>query len=117
MPIKVKPLKEIPAEAFLRQTRSSLCSDTIAAIKASPTQKAEISGETPEELDKFYKTLIQWRSRHREEGVQFRKTKDVLYIWIGDAHGGESGSPGKAAAGEQMKVVKSTKRDGQTRSQ
>ena len=82
MPIKSKPIKEIPEEAFQRRTHSSVCTDTIEGIKASESKKAEITADTPQELDKFYKTLIQWRSRHKGEGVQFRKTKDVLYVWI-----------------------------------
>lgn len=100
MPINVKEIQKIPEEAFQRRTRSSVCTDTIEAIKNSKSQRAEITGGTQEELDKFYKTLIQWRSRHKDEGVQFRKTRDSLYIWIGEAKEDPESQPAEAKESE-----------------
>ena len=105
-----KPIKEIPEEAFQRRTRSSVCTDTIEGIKQSESKKAEIKGDTPEELDKFYKTLIQWRSRHKDEGVQFRKTKDVLYVWIEDPSTGADGKETKADEQAESKDTSSQDR-------
>jgi hypothetical protein len=109
MPIKSKPIKEIPEEAFQRRTRSSICTDTIEGIKASESKKAEITADTPQELDKFYKTLIQWRSRHKGEGVQFRKTKDVLYVWI-EEPGSEGDEEAKADGQAESKSTSSQDR-------
>jgi uncharacterized protein (UPF0305 family) len=114
MPIKMKPIREVPQEAFQRRTRSSVCTDTIEAIKKSDTQKAEIKADTAEELDKFYKTLIQWRSRHKDQDVNFRKAKDVLYIWIGEA---KEDPEAKDVADEPKAKAPATKKPGTAVSQ
>lgn len=42
-----------------------------------------MSSPDEKELGSFYKSMVQWRIRHKdEEPVRVRKDKDTVFVWI-----------------------------------
>ena len=82
MAINIKPVDTIPESTYRKGPRHSKCMEVVDAAKLAPSHKVALDSEDPDELDKLYKSLIQWRTRHKTENVGIRKDKDVVYVWI-----------------------------------
>lgn len=83
--LRFKPIDEIPQHRPRRGPRDSECLKAYMATKEAQRQKLEVRGEA-ERVDKFYKSMVQWRTRHKEEmPINVRKDGDVVYLWIENA--------------------------------
>ncbi len=81
MAIQISQTTELPAEA--RRGRESKCEDIVALAKNDPSQVVVIEAETPDELTKLYKSMIQFRSRrHETKTLGLRKTSGKLYVFV-----------------------------------
>ena len=79
--IQFKRIEELPELSGRKGPRESVCLSAYVATRDSATQKVEVVAD-PECLDKFYKSMVQWRSRHREFPVQVRKDGGRVFLWI-----------------------------------
>ena len=74
-------IDELPEMSGRKGPRNSVCLEAYLAAKAAPSHTIEAKGPE-EEMDKFYKSMVQWRNRHKEFGVQVRKDGPRVYVWI-----------------------------------
>ena len=74
-------VEAIPADAF-RCQRQSDSSRALDALRASASGVVEVSATSRSELERFYRSLVQFRSRHPEEGLGIRKAGDRIYLWV-----------------------------------
>lgn len=82
MALSVTPIKEIPESTHRWGARDSKCLDVVEAALHAPEKKVSVESSDEKELDKFYKSMIQWRTRHQEQPVALRKDRNKLYVWI-----------------------------------
>lgn len=76
-------IDELP-EAVTAGLRQTDANTVYSELLASGTGKLKVTGENDEEIDRLYRTLIQWRTRHRDKGVGIRKLKNEIYLWLGE---------------------------------
>lgn len=79
--VQFEPIEELPEWSARKGPRDSECLKAYLFAKDAPTQKIEVKG-SPEKLEKFYRSMVQWRNRHKDEPVQVRKDGDHVYVWI-----------------------------------
>lgn len=79
--IIVEVVDKVPDKISLAH-RDSTVHQLIRKTKASPTGIIKVTSEDKEALIRIYKTIIQWRSRHKSEGLEVRKSGDTLYLWF-----------------------------------
>lgn len=84
MAINYKPVDEIPETAGRRGPRDSECMRAYQQARATPSKKVQVQTDSREELERFYKSMIQWRNRHRDTNVEVKKDGDAVYVWIRD---------------------------------
>lgn len=84
MAIKYQPIETIPETAGRRGPRDSECMRAYQATKNAPTKQVEVQADDREEAERFYKSMIQWRNRHRDSGIQVKKDGAAIYLWIED---------------------------------
>ncbi|MDZ7728365.1 MAG: hypothetical protein U5Q44_09350 [Dehalococcoidia bacterium] len=89
MAINYKPIDEIPETAGRRGPRDSECMRAFMAAKNSPTRQVEVEADDRQEIERFYQSMIQWRNRHRESGVQVKKDGPNIYVWVPKEDGDE----------------------------
>ena len=82
MSLTLKRIHEIPQDAYRRGPRDSVCLDAVAKLREDPTQVIAVDGGDQDERQRFYKAMIQWRSRHKELGLGIRKTPDTIYLFF-----------------------------------
>jgi hypothetical protein len=80
--LEIDDVESIPPSTYRKGPRASKSGDLVERAKQSPTRKIAIRSADPKELNTAYKSLVQWRLRHKDQGVQVRKDLDVIYIWI-----------------------------------
>lgn len=90
MAINYRPIEEIPATAGRRGPRDSECMRAYRAASEAPQKQVVVETDDREEIERFYKSMIQWRNRHRETGVEVKKDGPVVYVWIDESRA-ESG--------------------------
>jgi hypothetical protein len=75
------PIETLPEFSGRKGPRDSACLRAFIAARQSLTGKIEVKG-SEEELDKFYKSMVQWRNRHKSEPVQVRKDGKRIFVWM-----------------------------------
>lgn len=82
--LNIRPVDELPNEVGKRGPKKrSECLRAYMEAKKAPQRKVQISNDDPAALERFYKSMIQWRIRHRKEhpcGVS--KVGESVYVWI-----------------------------------
>ena len=81
MALSYRTIDNVPEDGYRRGPRDSVCLEVIRQLNQEPTKIVAVDGGTADELQKFYKAMIQWRSRHRELGLGIRKGVDAVYVW------------------------------------
>jgi hypothetical protein len=61
--------------------RQSRMLNAYLAAKESRTKKIRFDGEA-KEVDRFYRSLMQWQRRHPEAGINIRKDGDSVFVWL-----------------------------------
>jgi len=79
--IQFREIKALPEFSGRKGPRDSECLRAYLAAKESRTKKIEVLGAPPQ-LEKFYRSMIQWRNRHKDEPVQVRKDGNHVYVWV-----------------------------------
>lgn len=79
--IMFREIEELPEFSGRKGPRDSECLRAYLAAKESRTKKIEVVGNPPK-LEKFYRSMIQWRNRHKDEPVQVRKDGNHVYVWV-----------------------------------
>lgn len=74
-------IDQLPEFTGRRGPRDSDSYRAYQAAAQAKTSKIRVDG-TPEELARFYRSMVQWRNRHRDTGVQVRKDGAAVYVWI-----------------------------------
>jgi hypothetical protein len=82
MAIQLQDVDEIPPSTYRKGPRGSKSSELVERARRSATGKVALTSSDPKELNTTYKSLVQWRLRHKDQGVQLRKDRDVVYIWF-----------------------------------
>lgn len=60
--------------------RSDMLRAYIAA-RESRTKKVRYDGEA-DQIDRFYRSMVQWRRRHPEAKLNIRKDGSSVYVWV-----------------------------------
>ena len=85
MALSIQQVQEIPPSTYRKGPRDSKCREVVEQARAAPTHKVAVSSPDEKELGSFYKSMVQWRIRHKdEEPVRVRKDKDTVFVWIED---------------------------------
>ena len=82
MAFTLTEVDEIPTRGGVRGVRDSKCLEIVRMVQATAKKKIALTSDSADDLNKFYKSLIQWISRHLDERVNVRKAKETLYVWI-----------------------------------
>lgn len=78
--LTVTEVDEIPPPQ--RGPRKSPMLDAYHRARASRTGKVRYEGEA-EALDRFYRSMVQWRRRHKDLKLGIRKDgMTAVYIWV-----------------------------------
>ncbi|MBI5947271.1 MAG: hypothetical protein HY875_03945 [Chloroflexi bacterium] len=88
--LKFEDIAEIPPPSTQRGPRKSVSRDAYEAAQKSASGKLRVTGD-PTEVERFYKSMIQWRNRHGRLAVHVRKDGDKVYVWV------DKGDPGTKA--------------------
>jgi hypothetical protein len=81
MPVKFKVVAELPGDLGQRGPRTSTCRDAVTYAAKHFPDWAEVTAGSKQELEKFYRALIQWRSRHKHElEIEIRKGGGAVYV-------------------------------------
>lgn len=86
--LRFRPIADLPEWSGRKGPRESECLRAYLAAKESDTKKIEVVGDPPQ-LEKFYRSMVQGRNRHKEEPVQGRKDGQHVYVWIEERTTGE----------------------------
>ena len=86
MSINILPIDSLPED--LRPGRTSQGARVLDAVRASSSLMVRIDGDRPEEVQRLYKSLMQYRRRQERAPFCMRKKGDVLYVWIAEQHQG-----------------------------
>lgn len=82
MVLKLSVTDALPAGAC-RSARQSECSDIVAQARSAAPHYLRVTGETHDDFQRFYKSMIQYRRRHQlRDTVKMRKLGDELYLWV-----------------------------------
>lgn len=79
--IRFVEIEALPEFTGRRGPRDSDSFRAYQAAAQAKTSKVRVDG-TPDELARFYRSMVQWRNRHRDTGVQVRKSGPAVYVWI-----------------------------------
>lgn len=82
MALRIKKVDKLPENAYTRGPRDSIVRPIVEELYADPTKVLSVEADSRQELDRLYKALIQWRSRHPERTFQLRKDVNSLYLWL-----------------------------------
>lgn len=88
--IRFVEIDQLPEFTGRRGPRDSDSYRAYQSAASSKTGKIRVDG-TSEELTRFYRSMVQWRNRHKETGVQVRKDAGAVYVWIDKEIASESG--------------------------
>jgi hypothetical protein len=80
MSVEWVEVTDIPSASGIR-ARRSLSYDIANVVLKSDTGKFEVTADNPVELQRFYRTFVQWKSRHSEVPVAIRKDGERVYLW------------------------------------
>jgi hypothetical protein len=80
-PLQFRTIEALPEFSGRKGPRDSECLRAYIAARESATGKIEVVGAPPQ-LEKFYRSMVQWRNRHKEEPVNVRKDGDHVFVWI-----------------------------------
>lgn len=82
MSLSIKVVDHVPAAAGRRGPRSSFNREVLEALDASETGCIAVAGTTKEEAARFYRGLMQFRIRHRQQQtLGIRKDGLNVYLW------------------------------------
>lgn len=82
MSIRTTILDDLPAH-LRRSGRQSVCHDVVVLAIVQSPKYIKIEADTDDDLQKFYKSMIQYRTRHKAAvTIDMRKHRDALFIWI-----------------------------------
>lgn len=76
-----------------KSARASKARPLIEALIRSQTGMIRLLDDDIVALDRIYKTLIQWRARHKELGIGIRKVGTEIYLWRPDYTGEVATAP------------------------
>jgi len=79
--IRFVEIEALPEFTGRRGPRDSDSYRAYQAAAQASTSKIRVDG-TPDELARFYRSMVQWRNRHKDTGVQVRKDGPAVYVWI-----------------------------------
>lgn len=79
--IRFVEIDQLPEFTGRRGPRDSDSYRAYQAAAQSKTGKIRVEG-TADEMTRFYRSMVQWRNRHKETGVQVRKDAGAVYVWI-----------------------------------
>ena len=82
MALQMKKVTKIPASEFWRGPRESKCQEAYELARDADHSPIAVSAQTPEELERFYKAVIQWRGRHKSLNLGIKKGRHSIYLWI-----------------------------------
>jgi microcystin degradation protein MlrC len=87
MNLKFRELEAMPEEISRRGPRESRCLQAYVAAKNAKSGIIEVSPETdaPEDkkaVDKFYRSMVQWKNRHKETPVVVKRNLDRIVIQV-----------------------------------
>ncbi|MBI2764941.1 MAG: hypothetical protein HYX53_03415 [Chloroflexi bacterium] len=94
MALKMTDRTDIPDPGYRKGPRDSLCTQAVGKAQTNGTGIVAVESDDMDELQRFYKSMIQWRTRHKEYNVGLRKGRDAVYVWI--IKDGENKLPKKA---------------------
>lgn len=77
---KFEAVDSIPESAF-ESTRASVVRSVLKDLNKAPTGIIALTEQSDAALNRLYKSLIQWRSRHKTLGLGIRKCGGVVYVW------------------------------------
>jgi hypothetical protein len=83
--IRFVEIEALPEFSGRRGPRDSDSYRAYQAAAQARTSKVRVDG-TPDELARFYRSMVQWRNRHKDTGVQVRKDGAAVYVWIEQAN-------------------------------
>lgn len=82
MALTFNEVESIPGHNYNGGPRNSPCRDAVESAEQNETGVVMIEG-TSDEVTRFYKTMIQFRSRHRDIlHFGLRKSGNVVYVWV-----------------------------------
>lgn len=80
--IRYVEIDEIPEYSERRGPRESECLKAYLATVQSPKKKIQVEASDDEHLTKFYKSMMQWRNRHKDKKLNVRRDGDKVYLWV-----------------------------------
>jgi hypothetical protein len=98
--LQYRVIDELPEFSGRKGPRDSECLRAYIAAREAPTKTIEVIGAPPQ-LEKFYRSMVQWRNRHKDEPVQVRKDGYRVFVWI-EEHGPEDRLEGDSSASGQL---------------
>lgn len=82
------PIDQLPEFSGRKGPRESMCLSAYRAAMKSASGKVEVGG-TAEGVDRFYRSMVQWRARHKSEPVRVRKDGPRVFVWVEDTQAGK----------------------------
>lgn len=95
--IRFVEIESLPEFTGRRGPRDSDSYRAYQAAAQAKTSKIRVDG-TPDELARFYRSMVQWRNRHKDTGVQVRKDGPAVFVWIQQGDEGASSSGRRGAS-------------------
>jgi hypothetical protein len=82
MSLSVEAVANIPIRTGRRGPRASFTRDVIDAVDKSYTKRVSVKGSDRDEVESFYKALIQYRIRHEmKTSLNVQKDGLTVYVW------------------------------------
>ncbi len=82
MALTYRRITQIPEDSYRRGPRESVCLDVVNQLNQDPTKIVSVEGTDKLEVQRFYKAMIQWRSRHKVLGIGIRKGREAIFVFF-----------------------------------
>jgi hypothetical protein len=87
--VTFEPVDEVPTADETTEVRNSPSMRAWIAAQRAYSKRVEAKGLPPDEADRFYRALLQWKRRHPDKPIGVRKLGDKVYVWIPDEADGK----------------------------
>lgn len=82
--VSFEPVDDVPDADEATGVRNSPSMRAWIAAQRAYSKRVEAKGLQPDEADRFYRALLQWKRRHPDKPIAVRKVGDKVYVWIPD---------------------------------
>lgn len=83
--IDIEEATQVPPSRFRKGPKDSKVAEIVEKARASHTGILKLTSNDPKEIELLYKSILQYRSRHRQETQKHpfgvRKDQSTIYVW------------------------------------